>query len=171
MVTLRRRRDTIGHDRLLFRLPSGGEGSTTAVASSMVRRTSNHIKAQISKRPSLVATVPRVVQSSSRNTNTSSTQQHERQQIKFTTVQDSIDGGEEEEQPHHKPIRAAPTNSRMPVGLGTELASTKSQCVSERDTYTEYPWIYQQHHNRKERTQFFYLLSPFLRKSFKWQQK
>ena len=32
----------------------------------------------------------------------------------------------------HRPI------SRMPVGLGTELTSTKPQCVSERDTtYTE----------------------------------
>ena len=54
---------------------------------------------------------------------------------------------------------------------GSKSTAATHKCVSERDTCTECPWIYQQHHNRKERTQFFYLLSPFLRKSFKMQQK
>ena len=67
----------------------------------------------------------------------------------------------------NKPIRADTDQfiNQFPAcqkDWGSKSTATMHKCVSERDTCTECPWIYQQHHNSKERTQFFYFLSPFL---------
>ena len=63
---------------------------------------------------------------------------------------------------------------RMPVGLGTKLASTKPQCISERDKYMKYlfdmPTASHTRAHKGERgggKQFLFIFGPF----YKFHQK